>query len=208
MDNCLNFLAEPDVFITTATLLVIVLLVRVQLYSSGKAREQDKNVNWIIGLAWTYGAMLSALIAVVLFFASDINWAKGFLALSFLMTVASILMAVFRTLMLIFVPEGSIVDTGDTCCEKIKWSVCWALLLSGLVIISFDVVFSRIFFCGWFGVGLVAIAIVYMGRRFILARCSKKKKKGERPEKKDETCLFFFYSCGREKEETKRVKKK
>jgi hypothetical protein len=205
MGNCLNFLAEPSVFITTATLLVIVLLVWAQLYARGEARKQERNVNWIIGLAWTYGAMLFALTAVAAL-PFNVNLAKGFLVLSFLMTVFSILSAVFRTLMLIFVPEGSIVDTGNTCCEKIKWSICWALLLVGLGILSFGFVSHCC--CKCCGGVLAVLAVVYMFYRFFKARCSRKKKKEEEPEKRDETCLFFFYSCGSKKKENRRAKKK
>jgi len=149
--GCLNLLGEPEVFIPAATLLALVLLVWAQLYASGGS--ETKNVHWVMGLFWTYLAMFFALAAVAALFFRD-NWAKGFLILSFFMTVVNILVALLKSGSLIFIPSGkSLVGRSA---ENKYWVLAWLALLFGLGFISFSVAdkFGGLSSC-WFRLGVV-----------------------------------------------------
>jgi hypothetical protein len=89
--NCFNLLGQPEVFIPTAALLALVLLVWVQLHVHGKEKEEERDVNWFCGVAWAYLAILSALTAVALFICEISTCARGFLILAFFMTGINII---------------------------------------------------------------------------------------------------------------------
>ncbi|MBA7576392.1 hypothetical protein ES708_18232 [subsurface metagenome] len=160
MGNCLNLLNDPGVFLLVATLVVIVLLVWTQLYARGRVSEQARNVHWVMGLVWTYGAMFFTLVAVAtLFF--NVNLAKGFLILSFLMTAVSILLALLKSGSLIFKPsEESLV--GESARRK-RWVVVWIALLLGLGFISFYVAGLLGCYFLWAGLALVFLVLVVVG---------------------------------------------
>ena len=186
MGTCLNVLNDPEHFLLAATLIVLVLLVWAQLYASGRVSKQDKNVNWRMGLFWTYLAMFFALVAVATLFLNSVNVAKGFLILSLLMAVVNIVIALLQNFIHIF-REGSIVGTGDSRCERIRWSVCWVFFGFGLGILSFGYVLNWACPYEWFGFPLVIIAVLYEFLRLVLACCSRAKNCWKRRKRKGGT---------------------
>jgi hypothetical protein len=168
MGTCLNVLEDTQGFLLVATLIVLVSLVRVQLYASGRGRRQDENVNWVAGLVWTYLALSFALVAVALFVCEKSACDKGFLIWSFLMTGVSILTAILQNVIRIF-REGSIVGTGNSRCERIRWSVWWVFLGFGLGILSFGYVLNCACPYEWFSYTLVIITVLYAFLRLVLA---------------------------------------
>ena len=143
MGNCLNILNEPTVFVSTAALIVIVLLVWAQLQAGGRTSDQDKragNINWVCGFAWTYLAILFALIAVAIFvYDKTCQLSKGFLMLAFLMTCINISISLALSIADIFKPSGECLE-GKSSRKKI-WSVGWLAGLVGLGFISFPLAY-------------------------------------------------------------------
>jgi hypothetical protein len=161
MGICLNVLESPEVFLLAATLLALVLLVWAQLYASGQASKQPKNVHWVMGLFWTYLAMFFALAAVAALSLNANVCAKGFLVLSFLMTAVNILLALLLSFTLIWrPPEESLV--GKSAQNKC-WVFAWLALLFGLALISFSVVgkLGGLSSC-WFRLGVVLAGVTIL----------------------------------------------
>ncbi len=151
MGTCLNVLNDPEHFLLAATLIALVLLVRTQLYASGRGRRQDENINGVMGLVWIYSALFFALVAVALLF-FKVNCAKGFLILSFLMTLGDILIS----LLLIAVKTFKGLSLGESLTgvcinepfrKKLPWILFWVFLLAGLVFISFSPSLLGVRFC-------------------------------------------------------------
>jgi len=170
--GCLNLLNRPEVFIPTAALIVLVLLVWAQLYASGRASNQPKNFNWIAGLVWTYLAMLFALVAVALFVIGGgaASCARGFLVLSFLVTIFNILIAIgLNIIKIVFkkpLDEPLTRAPINSGLWGEGWLLYWGFLLIGLGFISFSPSLLGVRFCwSWlFIIGLVLIgAAVVVG---------------------------------------------
>jgi hypothetical protein len=149
MDGCLNSLNDPVVFIPTAALLALVLMVLTQLHAGGRAN----NVNLVCGRAWIYLALLSALIAVAFFVHDNTSaCAKGFLILSFFMTGIEIFIlfllniARFRSR---FEHSSGEEPPVESLLGECGWSrfcgLIWLAMLAGLLLISLSLV--GIWFC-------------------------------------------------------------
>lgn len=154
----LNVLDNQQGFLLVATLIVIVLLVRAQLYARGEARKQDKDVNGVMGFVWIYLAILFALAAVAALFFNVTACAKGFLILSFLMTVVSILAALLKRGSLIFIPRWKSLVGEST--ERKWWVLVWLALLIGLGFISFHL--AGCLGCCFLGAGEALVLSVFV----------------------------------------------
>jgi hypothetical protein len=158
MDACLNLLNRPEVFIPTAALLALVLLVWVQLHIHGKG---PRSVNWICGVAWAYLAILSALTAVALFIHNPTSTcAKGFLILAFFMTGINIItLFVLNVADLLWglsrMPNKSLF--GESAKSKC-WGLAWLATFFGLLLVSLSLV--DICPCLWTGIALVLSAVL------------------------------------------------
>jgi hypothetical protein len=191
---CLNILGEPQVFVAIAALIVIVLLVWAQLYTTG-SKDPDKNINFWCGITWTNTAIFFVLIAVGLYvlLGRTNDWAKGFLALSFLMTVTDILIYIFISIFNILLGKPAnepLTKAGKNYWKRTPWIFGWVFWGFGLGCVSFHIagLIERL----WFYIGkfvllaLIVITICWAMRIFIreiyasIRRCCrwKKLKKG------------------------------
>ncbi len=188
MDKCLNILDRPEVFIPVAALIVIVLLVWAQLSARGKTEDLYKDVNLVLGFVWTYFAIFIALIAVAVFILTNgsldgINpWPKFLLVLSFLMTMANVIVSFGLTLYRLLGKDSFIRSPTEGLNEEEKHSVkrdftiYWISVLVGLVLVSLSVVrvvgavdLSKCFL--WVGIGLCLTFFIIM--RGIISRIKK-----------------------------------
>ena len=163
MNACLDGLENPTVFVSTAALIVIVLLVWAQLQAGGRTNDRnkrDRNVNYVCGFAWTYLAILFALIAVAIFvYDKTCPWGKGFLILSFLMTCINIFISLAQSIARIFKPSGECL--GEKSSREKIWSVGWLAGLVGLALISFSLAYRsewcNVLFLTLFWIGKVIL---------------------------------------------------
>jgi hypothetical protein len=162
--NCLNLLDKAEVFIPTAALLALVLLVWTQLQVWGQEREgerqeregerqeregerRERNFNPICGRAWAYLAILFALTAVALFICNISAYDKGFLVLAFLMTVVIILIT-FGLIIADFVWDlyrGGTVGLLGRFGQSRFCGLIWLSFFIGLLLFSFALV--GVWFC-------------------------------------------------------------
>ena len=193
MGTCLNLLGEANVFIPTAALLALVLLVWVQLHVHGGG---ERDVNWFCGVAWAYLAILFALIAVAIFVHGNTSaCAKGFLVLAFFMTVTNIVIvfvlkfARFRSRFEHFSSKKPHMKSCKESCEKppvesllgeCGWSrlcgLIWLATLAGLLLISFSLVGVWCRCCLCIGIGLVFLVFIKVLIIVICTNCKSLKK--------------------------------
>ena len=175
--SCLNLLERPDVFIPTAALLALVLLVWVELHVLGGGERnarvhvncgrggrnfnvhvhdgrEGRNINWFCGVAWAYLGILSALTAVALFINNPTSaCAKGFLILSFFMTGINIFILFLRNIAPLLWRGFSREPFRESLLGEFGRSrlcgLLWLATLFGLVLISFSPSLLGVRFC-WF----------------------------------------------------------
>jgi hypothetical protein len=135
--SCLNSLNNPVVFIPTAALIVLVLLVWVSFRPG--AKDSEPNINFTLSNIWTYVAILFALVATAIFiFTNTCSWAKFFLILSFLMTLLNIFIWFVTALIYAFITGGKQLTsvTQQSCWrQKWPWTAFWLIALDGLTIL-------------------------------------------------------------------------
>ena len=170
MGNCFNILEKPEVFVAITALIAIVLLVWAQLYARG-AKNLDKNFNLWCGILWTYAALLFALIAVgvLVLYGKENDWAKGFLILSFLMTVTNILIVVVMDIFKIIygIPaDESVTKVGTGCCNRLAWGSGWLIFGVGLGILSIGYALE----CSYWWIGILLFGIVVVVAIVVVVR--------------------------------------
>jgi hypothetical protein len=170
MGSCLNVLNEPEHFLLAATLIALVLLVWAQLGAPKDKGVLDRDMNLWFGILWTYAALFVVLIALALFiYNNTCDCAKGFLILSFLMTIANILMVLGLNFIKIVFHKPSGESLTGVCISSGLWAKGWILfwlfLLAGLVFISFSLV--GVWFCRFLQITIVCWSL-QLSWQFIL----------------------------------------
>lgn len=172
MNLCMNVLYEPEVFLPSASLTVLILLVWAQLAQPirppndgkyRKATELARSVaTQLLGFMWIFFAILLALASFAMYVVELKQLAIALLSWSVLMTFVHVLLSLLiRFCQFVFdIPQYKSQAGELTCCKKWLLFAFAFTFLIGLGLISFEVLGFLTPIYLWIGIHLLIIGSI------------------------------------------------
>jgi len=217
---CLNILRESVIFLPSTALIVIILLVWAQLQAgtprfSGNKLAEDKRYTFtlLLGSAFIYVAILSALVAFALHVFRREDCAIGFFGLAFLIAVSHIFIAIVRTFIMIKNPKYKGVEAEPGSCKRKKLWIATSIGVAGLGILSFSLAYGYLitFWWIWLLIGIIVAIFVFIPLGYII-RIMKTSDEIKNDSSNEDSCaklaIYVLAICYIMKHITKNLKKK